>query len=66
MVRTGESEFEEEYEWRLLEVMDVDGEDDRRRELRTLEKEKSRKREEGILMVMMYRLLRGGVWCIIS
>jgi len=41
----------------LLEVMDAEGEDDRRKELRTLEKEKSRKREEDI--VIRWRILKG-------
>jgi len=37
--------------------MDAEGEDDRRKELRTLEKEKSRKREEDI--VIRWRILKG-------
>ena len=41
----------------MLEVMDAEGEDDRRKELRTLEKEKSRKREEDI--VIRWRILKG-------
>lgn len=38
----------------MLEEIDVDGEDDRRRELRTLEKEKSRRREETILTMCRF------------